>query len=357
MLRSFVTTGLRAAPALLLAGAALLAPQVQAEAGESAASATRDAKYWLTRIHQAAGQRNFRGTFVVSAGGSVASARIVHFCRGSDQYERIESLDGQKRHIYRYNDLVHSFWPHERVAVVETRQAMREFPALLTAGADRIVEHYAVEPLGEGRVAGHEAHVLLLRPKDGWRFGYRLWAEKESGLLLRAEVFDHRDVVLEASAFSELMIGVKPQPERVLEAMKRLDGYDIKRPVLASADLEREGWTFKQTPPGFRHLSSLKRPISPQPAPRAAAHADGATEVMNDAAPAEVLQTIYSDGLTHVSVFIEPYDARLHRREMLMALGATQSLVRRQGDWWLTVIGDVPRITLRAFADGLERRR
>lgn len=357
MLRRFVASGLRAAPALVLAGAALVLPPAWAgDAGEpgEAATAPRDAKAWLTRIHQAAGQRNFRGTFVVSAGGSVASARIVHFCRGSDQYERIESLDGQKRHIYRYNDLVHSFWPRERIAVVETRQAMREFPALLTAGADRIVEHYEVEPLGEGRVAGHEAHMLLLRPRDGWRFGYRLWAEKDSGLLLRAEVFDHRDVVLEASAFSELMIGVKPQPERVLQAMKQLEGYDIRRPVLASADLDREGWVFKQMPPGFRHVSSLKRPIAAQAAARATAQRDAAAE---DAEPAEVLQTIYSDGLTHVSVFIEPYDARRHRREMLMALGATQTLVRRQGDWWLTVIGDVPRITLRAFADGLERRR
>ncbi|MBA3596090.1 MAG: MucB/RseB C-terminal domain-containing protein [Methylibium sp.] len=352
MLAGFVSTGLRAAPALLLAGAALLAPSVQAQA-DDLPEHTRDATYWLARIHDAAGTRNYQGTFVVSAGGSVASARIAHFCRGENQFERIESLDGQQRQIYRHNEVVHSFWPRERVAVVETRQAIREFPALLTAGAERIVEHYDVEPLGEGRVAGHEAHVLLLRPKDGWRFGYRLWAEKRSGLLLRAEVFDAREVVLEASAFSELMIGVKPQPERVLRAMKQLEGFDVKRPVLTTADPADEGWAFKQMPPGFRHVSSVKRPMTAPAAPRSTVQsADDAAEH-----PAQVLQSIYSDGLTHVSVFIEPYDAGLHRREILMAMGATQTLVRRQGDWWLTVIGDVPPVTLRAFADGLERLR
>ncbi|MBA3589526.1 MucB/RseB C-terminal domain-containing protein [Methylibium sp.] len=353
MLAGLVSTGLRAAPALLLAGAVLLAPSVQAQA--NLIEQPRDAIYWLARIHDAAGERNYQGTFVVSAGGSVASARIAHFCRGDNQFERIESLDGQQRQIYRHNEVVHSFWPRERVVVVETRQAIREFPALLTASAERIVEHYDVEPLGDGRVAGHEAHVLLLRPKDGWRFGYRLWAEKRSGLLLRAEVFDAREVVLEASAFSELMIGVKPQPERVLRAMKQLEGFDVRRPVLKAADPADEGWAFKQMPPGFRHVSSVKRPMTAPAAPRSAVQSEGADDAAEHSA--QVFQSIYSDGLTHVSVFIEPYDAGLHRREMLMAMGATQTLVRRQGDWWLTVIGDVPPVTLRAFADGLERRR
>lgn len=351
MLSGFVSTGLRAAPALLLAGAALLAPSVRAQADDSLEQ-TRDATYWLARIHDAGGKRNYQGTFVVSAGGAVASARIVHFCKGSNQFERIESLDGQQRQIYRHNEVVHSFWPRERIAVVETRQAIREFPALLSAGVERIAEHYDVEPVGEGRVAGHEAHVLLLRPKDGWRFGYRLWAEKRSGLLLRAEVFDAREVVLEASAFSELRIGVKPQPERVLQAMKQLEGYEVKRPVLTKADPADEGWVFKHIPPGFRHVSSVKRPMAAPAVPRSAV--DLADEVEDSS---QVLQSIYSDGMTHVSVFIEPYDAGRHRREMSMAMGATQTLVRRQGDWWLTVIGDVPPATLRAFADGLERRR
>lgn len=348
MLRGLsVPTRLRsAAPALLLAGASLLAAGARAQqGGGDPAVETREARYWLARIHEAAGKRNFQGTFVVSSGGTVASARIVHYCEGRNQFERIESLDGQKRQVYRHNDLVHSLWPRSRVAVVETRHAMRQFPALLGAGAERsIVEHYDVEPLGEGRVAGHEAHVLLLRPKDGYRYGYRLWAEQQSGLLLRAEVFDERETVLEASAFSDLMIGVRPQPELVLQAMKRLDGYRVQRPVLEPADLEREGWRFSALPPGFRLVSSVKRP---------AMAAAGAAP----AEPPKVLQTIYSDGLTYVSVFIEPFDADLHRRELQAGLGATQTLVRRQGDFWLTVIGDVPPATLRAFAAGLERRR
>ena len=44
-------------------------------------------------------------------------------------------------------------------------------------------------------------------------------------------------------------------------------------------------------------------------------------------------------------------------REIQAAVGATQTLMRRQGDWWVTAVGDVPAGTLKLFANALERRR
>jgi len=146
--------------------------------------------------------------------------------------------------------------------------------------------------------------------------------------------------VIEASAFSDLQIGVRPQPEQVLAAMKRLDGYRVQRPVFEPIELAKEGWQVRELPPGFKHVSSIRRSIDPS----------------SQKPPAAVLQAIYSDGLTHVSVFIEPYNAELHRHELLMAMGATQTLARKQGAWWLTVIGDVPVVTLRTFASAMEHR-
>ena len=70
-----------------------------------------------------------------------------------------------------------------------------------------------------------------------------------------------------------------------------------------------------------------------------------------------MLQAVFSDGLTHVSVFIEPYDAAVHRADPPMAVGATHTLARRQGDWWITVVGDVPPPTLLMFANALERKK
>lgn len=334
--------GLAALALSAVAGLAVAQPSGTTE------SKTKDARTWLMHIHEAALKNNFQGTFVVTSGGTVSSARISHYCEGPHQFERIDTLDGKARHVFRHNQVVHTVWPQSRTVLIEQRDTRNSFPGLLSSGGDRIVEFYDVRVEGVERMAGHEANVLLLQPRDAYRYGYRLWSEKTSGLLLRADVLGERSEVLESSAFSEVSIGVKPQPDSVRQAMKKLDGYQVLRPAMTPTQLEAEGWTLRRPVAGFREVSCVKRPLDAvvEPGGRPAPTSAGG----------ETLQTIYSDGLTYVSVFIEPFIAERHTRPMTAAIGATQTLMRRQGDWWITVVGDAPPATLRQFASGLERR-
>lgn len=320
----------------------------QASAAAGGDAQAREVRAWLLRIHEAASQRNFQGTFVVSGGGAVSSARIAHFCEGPNQFERSETLDGQARLVYRHNEVVTTLWPANKTAMVEQRDTLAQFPALLQAGDDHIADFYDVRPQGADRVAGRDANVLVVKPRDAYRYGYRLWADQASGLLLRADVIGERNEVLESSAFSDVTIGVKPQPESVLQPMKKLEGYRIVRPVLTPTKLEAEGWSMRQAAPGFRQVSCVKRPME--------GAAESKAERVVETRP-QVLQTIFSDGLTYVSLFIEPFDPQRHTRPMLASVGPTQTLMQQQGDWWVTVVGDVPPATLRMFAKGLERSK
>jgi sigma-E factor negative regulatory protein RseB len=326
--------------ASLCALALCCAALTPARAAEPAlAEPANDVRGWLARIHGAASQRSFQGTFVVSGAGSVSSSRIAHYCEGRNQYQRVESLDGQARQVFRYNDRVQTVWPEAKLALIEKREPVTSFPALLQAGDDRITDFYEVRRQGTERIAGHEANVLVVTAKDAHRYGYRLWSEKSTGLLLRADVIGERDEVIESAAFSDVVIGVKPQPEAVLAPMKRLGGYRILHSVLVPTRLEAEGWAVRQSVPGFRLVSCLKRPMGV---------ADGDTE--------DVVQAIFADGLTHVSLFIEPFRAQQHRQPVFASVGATRTLMRRIGQWWITVMGDVPASTLQMVADNLERR-
>lgn len=337
---------LRPLVALALAGVVgAAAPPVGAQAGASGGEGSaRDVRAWLLRIHEAASQTNFQGTFVVSGPGAVSSARIAHYCEGPNQFERSETLDGEIRHVYRKNDVVTTLWPAAKTALVEQRDLLAQFPALLQAGDDHIGDHYGVQAQGLERVAGRDAKVILVKPRDAHRYGYRLWADQATGLLLRADVLGERNEVLESSAFSDVSIGVKPQPDSVTLPMKRLEGYRVLRPVLTASRLDAEGWTLRQPVPGFREVSCVKRPMQ------------GTADSQAPSAQ-PVLQTIFSDGLTYVSLFIEPFDAQRHTRAVLASVGPTQTLMQQQGDWWITVVGDVPPATLRLFAKGLERSR
>ena len=69
-----------------------------------------------------------------------------------------------------------------------------------------------------------------------------------------------------------------------------------------------------------------------------------------------MLQSIWSDGITHVSLFIETFQPQRHLSEGLTVIGATHSLTRRVNDMWLTAVGDVPPAVLDQFMRALQRK-
>lgn len=308
-------------------------------AGENAL----DSQAWLARVHDAASLRNYQGTQVFASGGSVSSSHIAHFSDGSQQYERVDMLDGQLRQVVRHNETVYTVWPQRQLAIVEQRELLSPFPALLQPNSiERLGDHYELVSQGSDRQADHEADVFLLRPRDDLRFAQRLWTEHASGLLLRADTLGLHGEVLESAAFSEVVIGMKPQPELVMQPLKQLDTYRVVRPTVVRTRLEDEGWVLKRELPGFREISCVRRRLDPF--------------ARGDDGP-EMLQAIFSDGLTHISLFIEPFDPKRHRHAMSTAQGATHTLMGRLGDAWVTVVGDVPTTALKQFANALERRK
>ena len=332
-----------AAPAIRqLGGAAMLIASMLAAA--ASAHAGDDPRSRLARIHAAAQERNYQGTMVFSARGMVSSSRVAHFSVGDQTYERIEALDGRQQKIYRHNEAVHTLWPQSSVMVVEKREAMGARALLLQTVEPTASEQYELRTEGRERVAGRDAEVFLLFPRDAWRYAQRLWVDQASGLMLRADVLGADRNVLESSAFSQIEIGIKPQPESVLQALRNVAGYKVLRAQHERAQIEAEGWTLKEALPGFALVSCVKRPIE--------------ATVADDKRPsAQMLQTVFSDGLTHLSLFIERFDTARHRKELQAQLGATATLMQRRGDYWLIAMGDVPPATLKLLLDSLERRR
>lgn len=333
------------AAGVLLAGApALRAGSADPAASDAAGSRpipAAEARDWLARIHNAARRGNYQGTLVSSAEGALSSSRVAHFCDDRDSYERVEVLDGRMQQTYRHNDRVTTLWPQTRVAVIEEREPKQA--SLRQVIEPRAQDQYELRDQGEDHVAGRDARVLLLSPRDGHRFAQRLWIDTKSGLVLRADVLGSRQQVLESSAFSQVEIGVKPRPQTVLQPIRHLEGWRLIRPTHTSTQLEREGWALEPPIPGFRLVGVTMRTLEP---------------VEGGSPKPPVLQAVYSDGLTHVSLFVEAIDRQRTRRAIRGQVGATHTLMQPFGDdWWVTVMGDVPGPTLNAFYQALERKR
>ncbi len=331
---------------------ACLLPPVVGAAPELAAQPTAmpaaDARAWLTRIRSAANTANYQGTMVFSVGGTVSSSRVGHYAVGDQTYEHMEALDGRQQRILRHNDAVQTLWPQSRVAVIERRETRGAWSTTPQQIDPQALERYEFRREGVSRVAGRDAAVLLLQPRDALRFPQRLWADEATGLVLRADVIGLPDAkaaavaVLESTQFSEVAIGIKPRPELVLQELRSarsLDGWRVVRPQQQRTELEAQGWVLQRPVAGFQLVSCVLRGM----------------QTAGDQAP--VLQAVFTDGLTHVSMFIEPFQPKRHLGELRAQRGATGTLMTRLGEHWVTVVGDVPAPTLKLFAEAVERRR
>jgi sigma-E factor negative regulatory protein RseB len=313
----------------------LVAQQSVAPVAVNDLHAQPSASEWLMRMHRASRLRSYAGTIVVSSNtGGLASARIWHACEGEQEVERVESLTGSPRSTFRRNDEVISFLPDSRVVRVGKRESPGLLLNLFKSTESSIPEFYAARQMGGERVAGFDTDVVQLDAKDQLRFGYRIWAEKKTGLVIKLQTMNADGNVLEQTAFSELQFDVPVSIEKLNRMMAVPEGWRVEKAEAAATSAHSQGWQLKSAVAGFKPVSCYKRPAS---------------------APSGTVQWIFSDGLAAVSLFIEAYDRQRHSREGLFASGATQTLTQRIQDWWLTAVGEVPPQTLKAFAQNLER--
>lgn len=320
-------------------GAVAALPSWAQTAPAGAATPARSVNEWLNRIHEASRQRAYTGTLVVTAGTTMSASRIWHVCDGTEQMERIETLTGTPRTTFRHNSEVITFTPDTRTAVVERREALGLFPDLLRTPNNVIPQFYTAREVGSQRVAGHLADMVEFQPRDELRFGYRIWSERQTGLVIKLQTLGEQGAVLEQVAFSELKLEAPVTMDKLAAMMRDTRGYEVVRPTLKKTTPEAQGWRLKEAVPGFASMSCHVR------------------ETPGAAAGKAPMQWVFSDGLASVSLFVEAYDPKRHTEEAAAATGATHSASRRVGDHWVTAVGEVPRATLKRFTAALERTK
>ena len=317
-------------------------PPLAAAQSINATPAAREPKSindWLLRLHETSKRRSYVGTYVVSSGGQIQSAKIWHVCEGNQQMERVDNLTGAPRSTFRHNDKVVTFMPEKKVVRTEKRDVPGNFPELVQSADHQIAEFYKLKAEGVERIAGLESDVVVLTPKDTMRFGYRVWTEQKKGLVVKLQTLDSDGRVLEQAVFSELQLDVPVKMDQLLQSMGKVEGYRVEESALVKTTASAEGWRLVTPVAGFKPMSCYKRPTS------------GAVLADNP------MQWVFSDGLASVSLFVEPFDRQRHRQESAMSMGATNTITRQLGSYWLTAMGEVPMSTLKQFSSGLERKK
>ncbi len=289
-----------------------------------------EALAWLRRIHDATHSLSYQGTFVYQHDGRSETSRIVRYADGRGEVEKLEVLDGVPREIVRTRDTVKCYLPQARVVKVDRRAGGREFPAMLPQSTAALARHYDIS-LGESRrVSGFDCQALVLAPKDDLRYGYRLYADKASGMLLKAETIDAAGREIEQIMFTQLSLGGVTRS--MVKPAHRAEGWRVEDAAASPASLA--GWGLSSELPGFHKVVELKRRLESKP----------------------VGQVVYSDGLAAVSVFIEPLEGRADAPTGLASMGAMHIFTRQVANHMVTVVGEAPAVSVQRIADAVQYR-
>lgn len=285
---------------------------------------------WLRKMHDATQKLSYSGTFVYQQGARSETSRITRY--GAGDIERLEVLDGNPREIVRTRDTLRCYLPESKVVKVEQRAVDRNFPALVPGEVAALARHYDIS-LGETRrIAGFDCQAVLLAPKDNLRYGYKLYADAGSGMLLKAVTVDANGETIEQFSFTQLTIGNVTR--EMVRTRHSAGTWRIDNAEASPAHLT--GWGLSSELPGFRKIVELKRRLGES---RSAG------------------QVVYSDGLAAVSVFIEPLDnARRDVRTGLASVGAIHIYTREVANHMVTVVGEAPAASVQRIANAVEYR-
>ncbi len=271
-------------------------------------------KLWLEKMSAAMQELNYQGTFIYRRDEDLAAMKVRHVVDEQGARELIETLTGEFRKELRNS-------PH-------ASRSAEEGLASTSPQLRQIENYYALKLLGSDRAAGRETQLISVSPKDEYRYGYRLWLDQATGLLLKSDLLDQQGKILEQVMFTSLEL---IEPEKNIESLSSAEPESVHRMSPHSKNKSNTSRLLvDDLPEGFELIESQT----------GAGHGD-------------VEHMVYSDGLASVSVFVEQSKPEGEAFVGLSRMGAVNAFGAVHNGNQITVVGDVPEITVKTIGQSI----
>lgn len=294
-----------------------------------------DPQALIDEMSKASRDLNYDGVFVYRRGTQIDTMRIIHKSNDSGVYERLISLTGNAREVIRDKDQVKCFFPDTKTVVVEKSRLGKLISTYLPNPIKSISEFYIFELAGEDRVAGMEAWIVNIRPNDKYRYGYQLWIEKKSSLLLKSELKNQLGITLEQIIFTQLQV-LNDIDDALLQpsmSTENFTWYNNVKNVSFKIDDDKQ-WEITSMPAGFA-MSEQKK------------------ETMMDS-PIPVEHFVYTDGLAMVSIYVEKLSRQANIKTGLLSFGGVNTYSTQTEGYQVTVVGELPKATVTLIANSVK---
>jgi sigma-E factor negative regulatory protein RseB len=307
---------------LILALLCTVAPAVMA-------ASSAEARAWIERMNKAVVHRNYEGVLEHRWGRDGHEVlRIIHRMQDGHMAERLVFF-GSNNEVIRDGSTYWEYDRRKRVAKVQTFNRSYGYISAfngISAESDKL---YDIRDGGTQVLKDYPGPVqfITVAPRDGLRYGYRFWLDRQSAMPIKTQLVATNGMVLDEILFQSLSLPQTIDDERLKPAMD-VKSFKWMRPADAQT-LVKQAFLPRANllPDGFRVLDT----------PADKADAKGPRS-----------RFIVSDGIAWVSVFVTVAD-KLQETGRKEAAG-TNTYVRRQDGYDITVVGEVPSATVERIA-------
>ena len=303
----------------------------------SADEALPDAAALLDKMSNAARSLNYDGVFIYRRGNQMNTMRLIHKAGEDAEKERLFSLSGRTREVIRDKEGVTCIFPDDESIMVERKRQKQFLSQQLPEPVQSIASFYSFLVVASDRVAGRDAWIVNIVPKDIYRYGYQLWIDKESNLLLKSELKTHAGSTVEQIIFTQMSV-LETIDDAMLEPHLLGDNFKmVEHSYNQEPDQKSDNdWFVNWIPAGFQMKDQEKQTISQNNMP--------------------VNHMIYSDGLAMVSVFIEKLETVAGNTPGLSHRGGVNAFATFNNGYQVTVVGEVPSATVEQMAISVIRK-
>lgn len=307
---------------------------IWAFAFSAVAQEEKSAEQLLQEMQAAYQTLNFELTFIEVSQGHLEPKLLTRGHLDGQVMTHLTHLNGRPREFVQRNNETSFFDANQGGYTLEGANLPGLFYRLQTTSLANLLERYDAVSAGRSRVLGRVAQIVRLVPKSKSYYGYMLWLDQDTGLLLKLDTLNEGTEVVEQSM--GVALNVTEQPSPLIAELK-----DASLPaVMTTADIypalpQASPWHLDWVPEGFsiRAQDKHKLPVTEQP----------------------VDYVMLSNGLVDVSVYVRKNRANSDSQQQLIRQGATHLLtMMNPARVEVTVVGAIPADTAHKLAESVE---
>ncbi|MFT6086482.1 MAG: sigma-E factor negative regulatory protein RseB [Glaciecola sp.] len=286
---------------------------------------------WLERLARQTSLLNYEISFVLNIPGKDAQPFLWRHAKIDDstQIEQLSLLNGPGFENIRVNNVVSVFQPGYPPYSMYGSAIDGPMPFALLHEPNQLQMSYQFLLVGRNRISGRSAQQIRITSIDKTRYGYHLWLDEETGMLLKLNMHGLDGKLLQQIQVTQLRID-----DRVAEAFSQLQQDNLPRVInVVNPPQRKHEWTLAFLPVGMKPVKQ---------------------DIHQLAITGQVAEySLFSDGLVNVSVYIQAATG-VFQDDVNLNNGANTVHSRTDGKVQVTVVGDIPLVTAQLMAKSIE---